>query len=78
MDNREELKDVEKMSDDNYKLLSDKLDSFRKDVDNRLDVMKDKMVARDVLLASVIVPLIGVNLAFLGPCVAAIINMWAK
>lgn len=66
------------MSDDNCRLLSGKLDSFRKDVDNRLDVMKDKMVAKDVLIASIIVPLIGVNLAFLGPCAAAIINMWVK
>ena len=57
------------MSNENYKLLSDKLDSFRMDVDKRLD----KMVTKNVLIASVIIPLLGINLAFLGLCVVAVI-----
>ena len=48
------------MSHENYKLLSDKLDSFRMDADNRLDKMRTKKV----LIASVIIPLPGVNVAF--------------
>ena len=63
-----------KMSDENYKLLSDKLDSFRTDVDKRLD----KMVTKNVLIASVIIPLLGINLAFLGLCVVAVINILQK
>ncbi len=59
------------MSNENYKLLSDKLDSFRKDVD-------DKMVTKGMLIAAVIVPLTGINLAFLGLCTAAIINILQK
>ena len=59
------------MSDENYKLLSDKLDSFRKDVD-------DKMATKGMLIAAVIVPLTGINLAFLGLCAVAIINILQK
>ena len=62
------------MSNENYKLLSDKLDSFRTDVDNRLD----KMVTKNVLIASVIIPLTGINLAFLVMCAIAIIDIWQK
>lgn len=62
------------MSNENYKLLSDKLDSFRADVDKRLD----KMVTKNVLIASVIIPLIGINLAFLGLCAVAVINILQK
>ena len=58
------------MSNENYKLLSDKLDAFKEDVDKRLD----KMVTKNVLIASVIIPLLGINLAFLGLCVVAVIN----
>ena len=66
------------MSDKNYKLLSDKLDAFRKDVGNRLDAMNDKMVTKGMLIASVIVPLIGINLALLCLCAVAIIDMLVK
>ena len=66
------------MSDENYRLLSDKLDSFRKDVDKRLDVMKDKMVTKDMLTASVIIPLTRINFAFLALYVVAIISIWVK
>lgn len=59
------------MSNENYKLLSDKLDSFRKDVD-------DKMVTKGMLIAAVIIPLTGINLAFLGMCAVAIINIFQK
>ena len=62
------------MSNENYKLLSDKLDSFRMDVDKRLD----KMVTKNVLIASVIIQLLGINLAFLGLCVVAVINILQK
>ena len=63
-----------KMSNENYRLLSDKLDSFRMDVDKRLD----RMVTKNVLIASVIIPLLGLNLAFLGLCVVAVINILQK
>lgn len=59
------------MSNENYKLLSDKLDSFRKDVD-------DKMVTKGMLIAAVIIPLTGINLAFLVMCAIAIIDIWQK
>ena len=59
------------MSNENYKLLSDKLDSFRKDVD-------DKMVTKGMLIAAVIIPLTGINLAFLVICAIAIIDIWQK
>lgn len=59
------------MSNENYKLLSDKLDSFRKDVD-------DKMVTKGMLIAAVIIPLTGINLAFLVMCAVAIIDIWQK
>ncbi len=66
------------MSDENYRSLSAKLDSFRRDVDKCLDAMNDKMVTKGVLIASVIIPLLGINFAFLCPCAAAIINIWQK
>ena len=66
------------MSNENYKLLSDKLDAFKKDVDKRLDAMAEKMVTKNVLIASVIIPLLGINLAFLGLCVVAVINILQK
>ena len=59
------------MSNENYKLLSDKLDSFRKDVD-------DKMVTKGMLIAAVIIPLTGSNLAFLVMCAIAIIDILQK
>ena len=59
------------MSNENYKLLSDKLDAFRKGVD-------DKMVTKGMLIAAVIIPLTGINLAFLGLCAVAIINILQK
>ena len=59
------------MSNDDYKLLIAKLDAFKEDVDKRLD----KMVTKNVLIASVIIPLTGINLAFLGLCVVAVINI---
>ena len=59
------------MSNENYKLLSDKLDSFRKDVD-------DKMVTKGMLIAAVIIPLTGINLAFLVMCAITIIDIWQK
>ena len=62
------------MSNENYKLLSDKLDSFKEDVDKRLD----KMVTKNVLIASVIIPLTGINVAFIGLCVVAVIDIWQK
>ena len=62
------------MSNENYKLLSDKLDSFRMDMDKRLD----KMVTKNVLITSVIIPLTGINVAFIGLCVVAVINILQK
>ena len=40
------------------------LDSFRMDVDKRLDIMAGKMSMKQMLIVSVIVPLIGINVAF--------------
>ena len=62
------------MSNENYKLLSDKLDSFQMDVDNRLD----KMETKNVLIASVIIPLLGGNVDFIELCVVAVINILQK
>ena len=67
-----------KVSNENYKLLSDKLDAFRMDVDNHLDAMAKKMVTKGMLIVSVIVPLIGINVAFIGLCVVAVINILQK
>ena len=36
------------MSNENYKLLSDKLDAFKKDLDNRLDAIAEKMVTKGI------------------------------
>lgn len=63
------------MSNENYELLSDQLAEFRKDVDDRLNAMNEKMVTKSMLITSVIIPLVGINLAFLGLCAAAIIHM---
>ena len=62
------------MSNENYKLLSDKLDSFQMDVDNRLD----KMETKNVLIASVIIPLLSGNVDFIELCVVAVINILQK
>ena len=38
--------------------------------------MDEKMVTKNGLIASGIIPLLGINLAFLGLCVVAVINIW--
>ena len=48
------------------------------DVDNRLDAMAKKMVTKGMLIVSVIVPLIGINVAFIGLCVVAVIKILQK
>ena len=63
------------MSNENYQSLSEQLAEFRKDVDDRLNAMNEKMVTKSMLITSVIIPLVGINLAFLGLCVVAIIHM---
>ena len=40
--------------------------------------MSEKMVTKGMLIAAAIVPLTGINLAFLGLCAVAIINMLQK
>lgn len=64
------------MSNENYESLSAQMAEFRKDVDERLNAMNEKMVTKGMLITSVIVPLVGINLAFLGLCAVAIIHMW--
>ena len=44
------------------------------DLDKRLD----KIAMKNVLIASIIIPLLGVNLAFLGLCVVVVINILQK
>ena len=56
------------MSDENYRSLSNQLDSFREDLDARLDIMKAKMIPSTWMIASVLVPLSAFTLAFLGAC----------
>lgn len=60
------------MSNENYKLLIDKLDSFRLDVDDRLDNMEAKRIPATWRIASVLVLLSAVAIAFLGACAVVI------
>ena len=74
------------MSEENYRNLSLQLADFRKDVDSRLDcmdkrldgmdkrldVMEGKMLPAKWMIASVLVPLGAVALAFIGACAVVI------
>ena len=67
------------MSEENYRNLSQQLADFRKDVDvrldcmdRRLDVMEGKMIPARWIIASVLVPLGAVALAFIGACAVVI------
>ena len=46
--------------------------------EHTLDTMEEKMVTKGMLIASVIIPLISINFAFLCLCAAAIIDIWKK
>ena len=70
------------MSEENYRNLSQQLTELRKDmdarfekVDGRFELLESKMVTKGFLIASVIVPLVAVNLAFLAFAIAAIIDI---
>lgn len=67
------------MSDENYRNLSEQLTALREDmdarfekVDRRLDVMDGKMLPARWIIASVLVPLGAVALAFIGACAVVI------
>ncbi len=67
------------MSEENYRNLSQQLTALREDmdarfekVDKRLDVMEGKMLPATWIIASVLVPLGAVALAFLGACAVVI------
>ena len=74
------------MSEENYRNLSQQLTALREDmdarfervderldgVDKRLDVMEAKMLPTTWMIASVLVPLGAVALAFLGACAVVI------
>ena len=67
------------MSEENYRNLSQQLTELRKDmdarfekVDKRLDVMEAKMLPATWMIASVLVPLGAVALAFVGACAVVI------
>lgn len=69
-------------SDENYKdlrqcyrNLSSQLTKLRKDMDSRFELLESKMVTKIFSIASVIVPLIAINLAFLAFAVAAIMDI---
>ena len=77
------------MSEENYRNLSQQLADFRKDVDDRFEkvdkrldgvdsrfeLLESKMVTKSFLIASVIVPLVAINLAFLAFAIAAIMDI---
>ena len=74
------------MSEENYRNLSQQLTELREDmdarfekvdkrldgVDRRLDIMEGKMMPATWIIASVLVPLGAVALAFLGACAVVI------
>ena len=74
------------MSEENYRNLSQQLTEMRKDMDarfekvdkrldgmdGRLDVMEGKMLPATWIVASVLVPLGAVALAFIGACAVVI------
>lgn len=63
------------MSEDNYKSLSGQLAELRKDMDSKFTHLEEKMVTKGMLIAAVIIPLSGINLAFLAFAVGAIIQI---
>lgn len=63
------------MSDENYKDLSTQLTELHKGMDSRFELLESKMVTKSFLIASVIVPLIAINLTFLAFAVAAIMDI---
>lgn len=63
------------MSEENYKSLSGQLAELRKDMDSKFTHLEEKMVTKGMLIAAVIIPLSGINLAFLAFAVGAIIQI---
>ena len=63
------------MSEENYKSLSGQLAELRKDMDSKFAHLEEKMVTKGMLIAAVIIPLSGINLAFLAFAVGAIIQI---
>lgn len=70
------------MSEENYRDLSGKIDALdgrlkdlRKDMDAKFAHLEEKMVTKGMLIAAVIIPLSGINLAFLAFAVGAIIQI---
>ena len=63
------------MSEENYKSLSGQLTELRKDMDSKFTHLEEKMVTKGMLIAAVIIPLSGINLAFLAFAVGAIIQI---
>lgn len=74
------------MSEENYKSLSGQLTELRKDMDAKITELRkdmdakfahleEKMVTKGMLVAAVIIPLSGINLAFLAFAVGAIIQI---
>ena len=70
-----------KISDENCRLLSGKLDSFQRDVDSRLDgmnkwldIMEAKMLPVKWMVVSILVLLSVVALAFVEVCAVVIFN----
>ena len=60
------------MSEENYRDLGGKIDALdgqltelRKDMDAKFTHLEEKMVTKGMLIAAVIIPLSGINLAFL-------------
>lgn len=66
---------INPMSEDNYKSLSGQLAELRKDMDSKFTHLEEKMVTKGMLIAAVIIPLSGINLAFLAFAVGAIIQI---
>ena len=77
------------MSEENYRNLSQQIGELRKDmtdlrkdmdarfekVDGRFRLLESKMVTKSFLIASIIVPLVAINLAFLAFAIAAIMDI---
>ncbi len=70
------------MSEENYRDLSGKIDALdgqlkdlRKDMDSKFTHLEEKMVTKGMLIAAVIIPLSGINLAFLAFAIGAIIQI---
>lgn len=70
------------MSEENYRdlggkidALDDRLKDLRKDMDAKFTHLEEKMVTKGMLIAAVIIPLSGINLAFLAFAVGAIIQI---